>query len=374
MAISESQSHIEASVYQRLDFHPPLLNSANPWATTKEDLEALYNCPYTGAMTIRTAIATGFDHDNVTHQYCFFEPKDQTVRGQSTNSHPTAHQGTISGEPLSSLNTLGYSPFSVREYLKMVKELLLSLDLGGKKPKPIIISVAGPAVEILEHYHAISDLQLNLNQKPSVRARLLMEINLSCPNIAGKPPPAYAKEELLKYLLPLINADPGSEGTIMVGIKTPPYTYQTQFDELISVLLEPSKVRCPISFITATNTLGSSLVLSGSLIPVLNSTTGTGIGGLAGSALHPLALGNVATIRRMLDAYEQLQHIEIIGVGGVSDASSYMRMRAVGATAVAVGTALGVEGVAVFKRIWQGIEPKADGESVPHNIHESLLT
>lgn len=199
-----------------------------------------------------------------------------------------------------------------------------------------------------------------------------MEINLSCPNIAGKPPPAYSKEELLKYLMPLNDADSGVWGTIEVGIKTPPYTYQTQFEELVSALLESSKDRCPISFITATNTLGSSLVLSGSLTPTLNSSTGTGIGGLAGSALHPLALGNVATIRRMLDAQEPLQHIELIGVGGVNDAAGYERMRTVGAAAVGVGTALGVQGVAVFERIWHTLEAKADGENRPQNSCEGL--
>ena len=186
-----------------------------------------------------------------------------------------------------------------------------------------------------------------------------MEINLSCPNIAGKPPPAYSKAELLQYLIPLTD----EAGTIQVGIKTPPYTYQTQFDELISALLESTTNRCPVSFITATNTLGSSLLLSDSLTPALNSSTGTGIGGLAGSALHPLALGNVATIRHMLDTHELLRYIEIIGVGGVNDAASYKRMKAVGAAAVGVGTALGVEGAAVFQRIWQELEAKNNCET-----------
>lgn len=375
MADSNSKSFSKAeyaSGRQRLRFHPPLLNSANPWATTKDDLEALYSCPFTGAITIRTASANGFSHDSATHQYCFFEPQSHIVRGHSAVAHPPSHPGAIPGGPISSLNTLGYSPFSVYEYLQIINGLLLSLDLRGKPTKPIIISVAGSAAEVLDHYRSISHLQANLHRSHFISARLLMEINLSCPNIAGKPPPAYSKEELLKYLMPLNDADSGVWGTIEVGIKTPPYTYQTQFEELVSALLESSKDRCPISFITATNTLGSSLVLSGSLTPTLNSSTGTGIGGLAGSALHPLALGNVATIRRMLDAQEPLQHIELIGVGGVNDAAGYERMRTVGAAAVGVGTALGVQGVAVFERIWHTLEAKADGENRPQNSCEGL--
>ena len=245
----------------------------------------------------------------------------------------------------------------------MIKDLLLSLQLEDSPIKPIIVSVAGSAAEVLDHYRSISHLQLEMIQEHNISARFLMEINLSCPNIARKPPPAYSRDELSKYLIPLVDADPGGRGTIAVGIKTPPYTYQTQFDELISALLESSKGRCPISFITATNTLGSSLVLSEYLTPALNSSAGTGIGGLAGSALHPLALGNVATIRRMLDAHELLQHVEIIGVGGVGDAAGYERMRAVGAAAVGVGTALGMEGVAIFERIVNNVERKAGGET-----------
>ncbi len=366
MAVAISE---KASERRPLTFDPPLLNSANPWATTKEDLAALYDCPHTGAVTTRTALANAFNHDGATHQYCFFQPKSHLVQRHSTHIR-APHQSTNSREPVSSLNTLGYSPFSVQEYLQIIKDLLLSVELKKNPTKPIVISVAGSPSEVLDHYHRISQLQLNLNQTHGIPARFLMEINLSCPNIAGKPPPAYSSEELSKYLMPLIDADPGGCGTIQVGIKTPPYTYQTQFDELISALLKSSRGRCPISFITATNTLGSSLVLSESLTPALNSSTGTGIGGLAGSALHPLALGNVATIRRMLNAHELLQHVEIIGVGGVSDAAGYERMRAVGAAAVGVGTALGVEGVAVFERIWQNSQGKIDGEKMPRKIQE----
>ena len=52
-------------------FAPPLLNSASPWATTNEDLQALYDCPYTGAVTVRTSLLGGFNHDDTIHQYAF---------------------------------------------------------------------------------------------------------------------------------------------------------------------------------------------------------------------------------------------------------------------------------------------------------------
>jgi dihydroorotate dehydrogenase (fumarate) len=78
---------------------------------------------------------------------------------------------------------------------------------------------------------------------------------------------------------------------------------------------------------------------------------------MAGAPLHPLALGNVATLRRMLDENgTKLGHVKIIGVGGVLDADGYRRMKAAGAYAVSVGTGLGLKGVSVFEDIERRLE------------------
>lgn len=91
----------------------------------------------------------------------------------------------------------------------------------------------------------------------------------------------------------------------------------------------------------------------------LGSLNGMGIGGMAGDALHPLALGNVRTIRSMLDAspQSQIREIAIIGIGGVSDAAGFRRMRSVGAAAVGIGTALGREGIDIFSQITSKLSP-----------------
>jgi hypothetical protein len=102
---------------------------------------------------------------------------------------------------------------------------------------------------------------------------------------------------------------------------------------------------------TCTNTLGSSLILDADLKPALNSESGTGIGGLAGAALHPLALGNVATFRRLLDQQSETRDILVIGVGGVEDKGGVERMRSVGAGAVGCASALGRFGVGVFSKM-----------------------
>ena len=320
-------------------FYPPLLNSASPWATTKEQLQVLYDCPYTGAMTTRTSLLHGFEHNDTVHQYCFFAADQSVQKGG---------RGDVS-----SLNTLGYSPLSLQFYLKTVHEILKDRVNFHENPKPVIFSVTGPPDDIVTAYNMINAERLLITG-----ARFLMEINLSCPNIAGIPPPAYSKPELLRYLTPLHARHTPIDSKVEIGLKVPPYTHQGQFDDFISALLEstPPDQTVPISFITATNTLGNCLVLDShdNVTPVLNSANGSGMGGLAGAALHPLALGNVKPLQRLLDSQERLRHIDIIGVGGVMDGPGLKRMLNVGAWVAGVGTALGSGGVGIFERIWDG--------------------
>jgi dihydroorotate dehydrogenase (fumarate) len=74
---------------------------------------------------------------------------------------------------------------------------------------------------------------------------------------------------------------------------------------------------------------------------------------MAGEALHPLALGNVYTLRRLLDAHEEisLHEISIIGVGGVTTKEAHVRMRRAGASVVACATILIRNGVGVFEKL-----------------------
>lgn len=219
-----------------------------------------------------------------------------------------------------------------------------------REHKPFIVSVTGSAEAVADCYRKIQDTQAGLSNP------LCMEINLSCPNIPDKPPPAYSASALAEYLRELAAVNtPSGQRRVAIGIKTPPYTYHDQYKALIDALLAGSNPDCPVDFITATNTLGSCLVLKDANgTPALDSASGAGIGGMAGAPLHPLSLGNVKTIRSMLDQHENLKAIDIIGVGGVCDKASFDRMKSVGAKFMGVGTALGREGVAVFDKIIKG--------------------
>ena len=365
-----------------LNIEPPLLNSASPWATTLKDLKLLYDSPYTGAVTTRTCLLKGFEDDPKIHRHCFVEDQNPSKPVPIDERHARYEDTTVVGaqRPITSLNTYGYSPHALTVYMSWLDTILLeairvrSGDRNDLRIKPIIISVTGNPAEIASCYTAISSQlayivgTLQDSERVdmiSLKQSLKMEINLSCPNIAGAPPPAYSSDLLRAYFTSLqdarqqtIDKSGGDAPILRVGIKIPPYTYQTQFQNLIDALTSSTGDRrdCPIDFITATNTLGSSLLLEPSpsregYSPILSNASGTGVGGLAGAALHPLSLGNVATLRRMLDASDVLSHIDIIGVGGVADQAGFERMRSAGAAAVGVATALGVDGVGVFERI-----------------------
>ncbi|KAH8925134.1 FMN-linked oxidoreductase [Atractiella rhizophila] len=334
----------------------PLLNSSSPWATTQSDLRGLYESEYTSAVTTRTSLLHGFAHDDNVHKMCFFAAGSHSV--------PSTTKETLGTD--SSLNTYGYSPFPLADYLQMISTLYAEHDekTPGKRKKPFIVSVTGVPSEIVSCYGLIVDLAKGVQtvEEEEKGTLLSMEINLSCPNIANKPPPAYDSSSLSEYLIAL---KPVFEPLVKIGVKVPPYTYMAQFQMLLSAL-EASAPGGPIAFITSTNTLGSSIVFtpsitsssSKSLSPALPSEDGSGIGGMAGSALHPLALGNVYRIRQLLDGSkeEEVRRIEIVGVGGVGDREGYERMRAAGANRVALATALGREGVGVFEKITKGKE------------------
>lgn len=48
------------AVIRRLAISPPLMNSSSPWASEQKQLQELFDSPFTGAVTTRTATLTGF--------------------------------------------------------------------------------------------------------------------------------------------------------------------------------------------------------------------------------------------------------------------------------------------------------------------------
>jgi len=167
--------------------------------------------------------------------------------------------------------------------------------------KPFIISLAPASPqELSEMLNLIQDLRTELNDINSTYSRIGIELNTSCPNISGHPPPAYSPESL-KPLLQVFQERYAQDPTLTIGLKLAPYVHAGQFKDIIDLLASIStgevgyvRQNC-VSFLSCTNTLGSSIVFeeqtvskdsSGSVYAVPTVT-----GGLAGEPLHALALG-----------------------------------------------------------------------------------
>ena len=137
-----------------------LFNSSNPFATHQEDLEAL-NASSAGAVATRTA-CPGFVHDEATMKW-------KSPDGANT------------------INCLGYSPMPFEYYHDCLKA-------GTVTTKPAWFSISGYAAQCAEMIERAAALA------PSLPGGLAVEINLSCPNIAGKPPIRQAAQLSLSQL------------------------------------------------------------------------------------------------------------------------------------------------------------------------------
>lgn len=340
-----------AHLDQILGFGAPLINSASPWATTKEQLRELYLCQYTSAVTVRTSTLSGYAHSDTTHQYTFYDPSDL-----ATDPYLIRKINSVG-----SLNTLGYSPIPLNDTLKNIAEIIAEArPVRHENSKPFIISITGSPIEVTLCIQMIRTWRSTVFSN-SGDMKVYVEINLSCPNISGTPPPAFTSAGIESYLECMASATPdGKSDFVIMGIKLPPYSNPENFAILKSAIMKyvaspqtANSLGINLNFITACNTLGCSMIMNESCVAKLGSVDGMGIGGMAGAPLHPLALGNVALLRKMLDSEPAISHVPIIGIGGVSDAAGFARMQAAGATVVGVGTAFGVEGIDVFEKIVQ---------------------
>jgi dihydroorotate dehydrogenase (fumarate) len=211
------------------------------------------------------------------------------------------------------LPNLGYAA-----YAKMIPELR---QFG----KPIVASIAGFQMDdFVEIAKAINEV------KPD-----LLEVNLSCPNIPGKPQIGYDAEATERLLNKIRNVV-----SVPMGVKLPPYFDPAHHDMLAQVL-----DRVQVSFITVINSVGNALVIDPDKESVVIKPKG-GFGGLGGRIIKPVALANVRAFWKLLG-----DHIPIIGTGGVETGRDVFEHVLCGASAVQIGTALVEENVSVFERL-----------------------
>lgn len=219
---------------------------------------------------------------------------------------------------LGSINSMGLPNNGIEFYLDYVS--------SNKTDKAKFISVAGMSLE--------ENLEI-LKKLNESEVDFAVELNLSCPNIPGKPQTAYdfprTKEVLEKtfefYTKPL-------------GVKLPPYFDMVHFEDMAKILN-----RFPLEFVTCINSIGNAIYIDTNLEQVVIKPK-EGFGGLGGAYVKPTALANVRMFYKLLKP-----EIAIIGCGGVETGKDVFEHILCGAKAVQVGTQLMKEGSLVFDRL-----------------------
>jgi dihydroorotate dehydrogenase (fumarate) len=239
--------------------------------------------------------------------------KSMTMEPRPGNPEPRYH-----AFPGGSINSMGLPNLGYKAYAELIPDLK---QFG----KPVIASVAGLCEDDFPTIAATIDAA-----NPD-----LIEINLSCPNIPGKPQIGYdpeASERLLKRVRKVV--------TVPMGVKLPPYFDPAHHDVMGKVI-----GRCEVDFLNMINSVGNGLVVDPEREAVVIKPKG-GFGGLGGTLIKPVALANVRAFYKIFEG-----RIPIIGTGGVVNGIDAFEHFLCGASAVQIGTALVEEGLEVFGRL-----------------------
>ena len=238
--------------------------------------------------------------------------KSMTVEERQGNPLPRYY-----GFPGGSINSMGLPNLGYHAYAELIPEL-------KRFGKPVIASIAGLCED---DFPTIAQVINGANPD-------LVEVNLSCPNIPGKPQIGYdadASERLMKRVRKVI--------TVPMGVK-PPY-----FDPAHHQLMGDVIGRCGVDFLNLINSVGNGLVVNPETETVVIKPKG-GFGGLGGSIIKPVALANVRAFWNYFQG-----KMPIIGTGGVISGVDAFEHVLCGASAVQIGTVLVEEGIGVFARL-----------------------
>ncbi len=239
--------------------------------------------------------------------------KSMTVEPRQGNPEPRYY-----GFPGGSINSMGLPNLGYKAYAELIPDL-------KRFGKPVIASVAG----LCEDDFPIIAAVINAAQPD------LIEVNLSCPNIPGKPQIGYdpeTSERVIKRVRSLI--------TVPMGLKLPPY-----FDPAHHEVMGKVIGRHGVDFLNMINSVGNGLVVDPEREAVVIKPKG-GFGGLGGRIIKPVALANVRAFYKLFQG-----KIPIIGTGGVVDGMDAFEHVLCGASAVQIGTVLVEEGLGSFDRL-----------------------
>nr|UKS68101.1 dihydroorotate oxidase [Lactococcus garvieae] len=230
---------------------------------------------------------------------------------------------------LGSINSMGLPNLGFNYYLDYV------LEVQQNQGTPIFFSIAGMSPE--ENLEMLDSIQKSAFSG-------ITELNLSCPNVPGKPQLAYdfqATEQLLEKVFAFFKKP--------LGVKLPPYFDLAHFDQMADILN-----KFPLTYVNSVNSVGNALYIDTEEEAVVIKPK-NGFGGLGGQYIKPTALANVRAF------YTRLKpEIQIIGTGGIETGQDAFEHLLCGASMLQIGTALHKEGPEIFTRIRRELQEIMD--------------
>ena len=284
-----------ATTIANIPLQHPIFNASGPKCTTFEELNAL-------GESAASAIL---------HKSCTLEPRQ---------GNPEPRYVDLK---LGSINSMGLPNLGYAEYARMMPDL-------KKFGKPVFSSVSGLC---------LSD-NITMIQALNETAVDAIELNLSCPNLVGKPQVGYDMDQsdnVLRETLAVAKKP--------LGVKLPPYFDFVHFEQMAAILNKHH-----VAFVTCINSIGNALFVDPEKECAVIKPKG-GFGGIGGDYIKPTALANVRKFYELLR-----KDIHVVGCGGIKTGGDVFEHILCGANAVQVGTQLMKEGPTCFERIAREFE------------------
>ena len=248
-----------------------------------------------------------------------FVTKTATLEARAGNPEPRYRD-----VPLGSINSMGLPNQGIDYYL----DYLLNLQ-ESQPERTFFLSLVGMSPD---ETHTLLKKVQNSGFKG------ITELNLSCPNVPGKPQIAYDFETTERIL-----GEAFGYFDKTLGIKLPPYFDIVHFDQAAEVFN-----RHPLKFVNCVNSIGNGMYIEDESVVIRPKN---GFGGIGGEYIKPTALANVHAFYQRLNP-----SIQIIGTGGVYTGRDAFEHILCGASMVQIGTALHQQGVEIFERVSLGLK------------------
>ena len=278
-----------------------IYNASGPKCTYFNELSKLNSSPYTSLVLTKSC----------------------TYQMRKGNENPRYYQ---SNNKDLTINSTGLANLGYQEYINYAESF---------KSKPYFVSVSGLSLE--DNIKMIT----KIGDYDTVKG---IELNLSCPNVIGKPQIGYdfnALENTLRCIFEKYD----NEKQIF-GIKLPPYFDMIHYQTVADIILQFPRIQ----FLTCINSLGNGLVIEPFEEKVVIKPK-NGFGGIGGKIVKPIALANVHQFYKLLG-----NKVDIIGCGGIDNGTDAFEHILCGAKAVQIGSKYMIKDVECFKKISHELE------------------